>query len=334
MLRELKISASQDPAFAQHTPPLEAEIVSSSTTAVSPRLRPQTSVEELKASARSSRTATSTTSSAKCGDAVGQPRKGTGPVRPDSIVEVDEEAQEEVQYVSTRIGYREPTLSSSQPSRGTKRGAGRVPVDKTPSSTRTQLEIPSTLARSTSTASMQSTNTDIDDRAHKRRPVKTSPITRETRAYHHEITDMEPLTPSRKVNVKVIEEVTTIETKIRANRPSRNGSEMVRPPPPTSSPATPLSKLKFGIARKSPPTEEVTTVPAAPELARTKAVSREGALARAGRDQGEREREKERERERKEKEKMTSPPRFGARLLSRLGATGKFPSDFVLQLMI
>jgi hypothetical protein len=40
-------------------------------------------------------------------------------------------------------------------------------------------------------------------------------------------------------------------------------------------------------------------------------------LARAGRDQKERESEKEKEK------KATSPPRFGARLLSRLGATGK-----------
>lgn len=61
-------------------------------------------------------------------------------------------------------------------------------------------------------------------------------------------------------------------------------------------------------------------IPASPELARTKATSREGTLTRAGRDQGEM--EKERQREKKEKEKMVSPPRFGARLLSRLGATG------------
>jgi len=61
-------------------------------------------------------------------------------------------------------------------------------------------------------------------------------------------------------------------------------------------------------------------IPASPELARTKATSREGTLTRAGRDQGEM--DKEKQREKKEKEKMVSPPRFGARLLSRLGATG------------
>jgi hypothetical protein len=309
----------QDSAFALHTPPLEIEPLSSSTTAVSSQLRPEPSVESLKASARSSRQPATVS---KCGDAVGQPRKGTGPVRPTSIVEADEEEEQEVQHISTRIGYREPlTASSSQPSRGTKRGATRIPVDRTPSSTRT-LEIPSTLARSTSTGSMQSTTTDIDDRAHKRRPVKTpSPMRGEARAYHHENSDNEPLTPSRKVNVKVIEEVQLIETKMKSTRPQRNGSEMVRPvPTTTSSPGTPLSKLKFGITRKSPPTEEVSVIPAAPELARTKRSSREGTLTRAGRDQSERQKEvKEKE---KEKEKMMSPPRFGARLLSRLGATG------------
>jgi hypothetical protein len=313
------MNTRKDSAFALHTPPLEIEPLSSSTTAVSSQLRPEPSVESLKASARSSR---QTATVSKCGDAVGQPRKGTGPVRPASIVEADEEEQE-VQHISTRIGYREPlTASSSQPSRGTKRGATRIPVDRTPSSTRT-LEIPSTLARSTSTASMQSTTTDIDDRAHKRRPVKTpSPMRGEARAYHHEMTDNEPLTPSRKVNVKVIEEVQLIETKMKSTRPQRNGSEMVRPvtTTPTYSPGTPLSKLKFGISRKSPPTEEVSVIPASPELARTKGNSREGTLTRAGRDQGERQKEVKE----KEKEKMMSPPRFGARLLSRLGATGTF----------
>jgi hypothetical protein len=318
------VNTRKESAFALHTPPLEIEPLSSSTTAVSSQLRAGTSVESLKASARSSR---QTANVSKCGDAVGQPRKGTGPVRPASIVEADEEEQE-VQHISTRIGYREPLISSSsQPSRGTKRGATRIPVDRTPSSTRT-LEIPSTLARSTSTASMQSTTTDIDDRAHKRRPVKTpSPMRGEARAYHHEISDNEPLTPSRKVNVKVIEEVQLIETKMKGSRPQRNGSEMVRPvTTTTSSPGTPLSKLKFGITRKSPPTEEVSVIPAAPELARTKGNSREGTLTRAGRDQGERQKEVKE----KEKEKMMSPPRFGARLLSRLGATGTF--DLVAQL--
>jgi hypothetical protein len=309
------MNTRKDSAFALHTPPLEIEPLSSSTTAVSSQLRPEPSVESLKASARSSR---QTATVSKCGDAVGQPRKGTGPVRPADIVEVEEEEQE-VQHISTRIGYREPLISSSsQPSRGTKRGATRIPVDRTPSSTRT-LEIPSTLARSTSTASMQSTTTDIDDRAHKRRPVKTpSPMRGEARAYHHEISDNEPLTPSRKVNVKVIEEVQLIETKMKSTRPQRNGSEMVRPVPTTNSPGTPLSKLKFGITRKSPPAEEVSVIPAAPELARTKGNSREATLTRAGRDQGERQKEVKE----KEKEKMMSPPRFGARLLSRLGATG------------
>jgi hypothetical protein len=177
---------------------------------------------------------------------------------------------------------------------------------------------------------MQSTTTDIDDRAHKRRPVKpTSPIRGEQRAYHHDInsttaSDAEPLTPSRKVNVKVIEEVTTIETKIKTIRAPRNGSEMVRPPPcAVASPGTPSSRSRFGIARKSPPTEEVTMVPAAPELARTKAISREGTIARAGQNLKERERERE-----KEEKKQTSPPRFGARLLSRLGATGTLSLSF------
>jgi hypothetical protein len=145
----------------------------------------------------------------------------------------------------------------------------------------------------------------------------------EARAYHHESTDNEPLTPSRKVNVKVIEEVQLIETKMKSTRPQRNGSEMVRPVTTTTtySPGTPLSKLKFGITRKSPPTEEISMIPAAPELARTKGSSREGTLARAG-GQGEVEKERQREKKEKEKEKMMSPPRFGARLLSRLGATG------------
>jgi len=154
---------------------------------------------------------------------------------------------------------------------------------------------------------------------------------REVRAYHHEtdhepflneMTDNQPLTPSRKVNVKVIEEVQLIETKMKGTRPQRNGSEMIRPvtTTPTYSPGTPLSKLKFGISRKSPPTDEVTLIPASPELARTKGSSREGTLTRAG---GHGEVEKERQREKKEKEKMVSPPRFGARLLSRLGATGR-----------
>jgi hypothetical protein len=313
------VNTRKESAFALHTPPLEIEPLSSSTTAVSSQLRPEPSVESLKSSSRSSRqAATASKPPTKCGDAVGQPRKGTGPVRPANIVEADEEDQE-VQHISTRIGYREPLISSSsQPSRGTKRGATRIPVDRTPSSTRT-LEIPSTLARSTSTASMQSTTTDIDDRAHKRRPVKTpSPMRGEARAYHHEISDNEPLTPSRKVNVKVIEEVQLIETKMKSTRPQRNGSEMVRPVPTTNSPGTPLSKLKFGITRKSPPAEEVSVIPAAPELARTKGNSREATLTRAGRDQGERQKEVKE----KEKEKMMSPPRFGARLLSRLGATG------------
>jgi hypothetical protein len=314
------MNTRKDSAFALHTPPLEIEPLSSSTTAVSSQPQAEPSVESLKASARSSRQPATVS---KCGDAVGQPRKGTGPVRPASIVEADEEEEQEVQHISTRIGYREPlTASSSQPSRGTKRGATRIPVDRTPSSTRT-LEIPSTLARSTSTASMQSTTTDIDDRAHKRRPVKTpSPMRGEARAYHHEISDNEPLTPSRKVNVVVIEEVQLIETKMKSTRPQRNGSEMVRPvTTTTSSPGTPLSKLKFGITRKSPPAEEVSVIPAAPELARTKGSSREGTLARAG-GQGELEKERQREKKEKEKEKMMSPPRFGARLLSRLGATG------------
>jgi hypothetical protein len=307
------MNTRKDSAFALHTPPLEVEPLSSSTTVVSSQLRAEPSVESLKASARSSR---QTATVSKCGDAVGQPRKGTGPVRPAGIVEADEDKQE-VQHISTRIGNREPLISSSsQPSRGTKRGATRIPVDRTPSSTRT-LEIPSTLARSTSTASMQSTTTDIDDRAHKRRPVKTpSPMRGEARAYHHEMSDNEPLTPSRKVNVKVIEEVQLIETKMKSTRPQRNGSEMVRPvTTTTSSPGTPLSTLKFGISRKSPPAEEITS----PQLARTKASAREGTLTRAG---GQGELEKERQREKREKEKMVSPPRFGARLLSRLGATG------------
>lgn len=174
---------------------------------------------------------------------------------------------------------------------------------------------------------MQSTTTDIDDRAHKRRPVKTPSPMREVRAYHHEMTDNEPLTPSRKENLTVIEEVKLIETKMKSIRPQRNGSEMIRPitittTTPTYSPGTPLSKLKFGITRKSPPTEEISTIPASPELARTKASSREGTLTRAGRDQGEMEKERQREKKEKEKDKMISPPRFGARLLSRLGATG------------
>jgi len=323
------MNTRKDSAFALHTPPLEIEPLSSSTTAVSSQLRADTFVESLKSSARSPRQqAPVTMPPSKSGDAVGQPRKGTGPVRPPSIVEADDE--QEVQHISTRIGYREPLTSSSQPSRGTKRGATRIPVDRTPSSTRT-LEIPSTLARSTSTASMQSTTTDIDDRAHKRRPVKTPSPMREVRAYHHEtdhepflneMTDNQPLTPSRKVNVKVIEEVQLIETKMKGTRPQRNGSEMIRPvtTTPTYSPGTPLSKLKFGISRKSPPTDEVTLIPASPELARTKGSSREGTLTRAG---GHGEVEKERQREKKEKEKMVSPPRFGARLLSRLGATGR-----------
>jgi hypothetical protein len=271
------MNTRKDSAFALHTPPLEIEPVPSSTTAVSSQLQADTSVESLKSSARSSRqSAAVARPKTKCGDAVGQPRKGTGPVRPASIIEVEEEEQE-VQHISTRIGYREPlTSSSSQPSRGTKRGATRIPVDRTPSSTRT-LEIPSTLARSTSTTSMQSTTTDIDDRAHKRRPVKTpSPMRGEARAYHHEMNDNEPLTPSRKVNVEVIEEVQLIETKMKSTRPQRNGSEMVRPvTTTTSSPGTPLSKLKFGITRKSPSTEEISMIPASPELARTKGNSRE-----------------------------------------------------------
>jgi hypothetical protein len=175
---------------------------------------------------------------------------------------------------------------------------------------------------------MQSTITDIDDRAHKRRPVKpTSPIRGEQRAYHHDInsiptSDTEPLTPSRKDNVKVIEEVSTIETKLKTVRAPRNGSETVRPPPSAvASPGTPSSRSRFGIARKSPPTEEVTMVPAAPELARTKGISRDGTLARAGQNLKEREREKE-------EKKQTSPPRFGARLLSRLGATGALSLSF------
>jgi hypothetical protein len=142
----------------------------------------------------------------------------------------------------------------------------------------------------------------------------------EVRAFHHEISDNDPLTPSRKVNVKVIEEVGLIESKMKGTRPQRNGSEMIRPvTTTTSSPGTPLSKLKFGITRKSPPTDEVSVVPAAPQLARTKANSREATLTRAGRDQGEMGKERLKE---KEKDKMVSPPRFGARLLSRLGATG------------
>jgi hypothetical protein len=335
VLRELKISASHASLFALHTPPLEADVpLASSNTAVSSRLRPTTSVEELKASARSSPPNPSSTGAApKCGDAVGQPRKGTGPVRPDSIIEMNEEPaeQQDVQYISSRIAYREHPTSSSQPSRGTKRGAGRSPVDRSSSgASRSQLEVPTpSLARSTSTTSMQSTATDIDDRAHKRRPVKAVPsptqIRAEPRAYHREIhaPEPEPLTPSRNgLNVRKVEQTVLIETMTKttirpAQSPSRNGSEMIRPP--TSAPATPLSKLMF-IARKSPPTEEVTLVPAAPELARTKASSKEGTLARAGiadpRDK----------KEEKKEEKKVSSPRFGSRFLSRLGATGKLPT--------
>lgn len=63
-------------------------------------------------------------------------------------------------------------------------------------------------------------------------------------------------------------------------------------------------------------------VPAAPEQARTKPHSREGTLARAGHaETPERKREVKMEKEKeKEKEKKASPPRFGARLLSRFGA--------------
>ena len=342
VLRELKISASHASAFALHTPPLEPDaILSSSTTAVSSRLRSTTSVEELKASARAVRPAASVSGAAtKCGDAIGQPRKGTGPVRADSIVEMDEDpANEDVQYVSSRIGgYRDHPTSSSQPSRGTKRGAGRTPVDRSSSgATRAHLEVPTpSLARSTSTTSMQSTATDIDDRAHKRRPVKAvpspAPIRAEARPYHREMptSDAEPLTPSRNgLNVEKVEQTVIIQTETKTKttiRPvqsqsqsqisPRNGSELTRPTP--SPQGTPLSKLKFSIARKSPPTDEVTIVPAAPELARTKGSSREGTLARAGTGAVEL-----KQREKEEKEKKVSSPRFGSRFLYRLGATGK-----------
>jgi hypothetical protein len=71
--------------------------------------------------------------------------------------------------------------------------------------------------------------------------------------------------------------------------------------------------------RKSPPAEDVVVVPAAPELARTKPSSREGTLTRAGHVET-REREKEIKAEKEKEKKVASPPRFGARLLSRFGA--------------
>jgi len=73
-------------------------------------------------------------------------------------------------------------------------------------------------------------------------------------------------------------------------------------------------------SRKSPPAEDVAG-PAAPEQARMKPSSREGTLARAGHvDTKERERAIKAEKAEREKEKKgSSPPRFGARLLSRLG---------------
>jgi hypothetical protein len=248
--------------------------------------------------------------------------------------------EEEVQFVSSRTIYRDHSSSSSAPSasRGVKRGAGRVPVDRTSSSNR--LDVPSsTLARSTSTTSMQSTATDIDDRVHKRRPamatsspvlsrdVSPRPYQRlDTAVIESRTAPTQALSLSRnRVNVVKAPVEVAVDTKsLPPARPSRNGAEMIRPSRedlqsqiPVPSPSA--SNRILLKTRKSPPAEDVVVVPAAPELARTKPSSREGTLARAGHVET-REREKEIKAEKEKEKKVASPPRFGARLLSRFGA--------------
>lgn len=345
-MRELRISTADQSSIKLHTPPLETAITAPAIEPSGPRYI--TPVEELKVSSQSRRTISASVrgNAAKAGDAIGQPRKGTGPVQAEGSLEVEARSsqEEEVQYISSRTIYREHTSSSSTTaSRGTKRGAGRIPVDSSSSSHALNLDVPtSTLARSTSTASMQSTSTDIDGRAHKRRPapvLSSSPIlarsiaTRAYRRHDVEITEISApvraLSPSRnRVNVSKPIEVppASEEPKMPAPaRASRNGTEMARPSREDLQsyiPVPNVSKRMLLKSRKSPPAEEADILgPAAPEHARTKPSSREGTLARAGHaDSKERESAGKSEKAERGKEKKgMSPPRFGARLLSRLG---------------
>lgn len=316
----------------------------------------RTPVEELKASTRhrcrSSVDVIIPTIATIGSDAIGQPRKGRKPVGMEDVLEVEEIDVDQVtvslgQSASTAVSTTTPSVSSV---RGVKRGAGRAPlvtssaVESTRTSVRATLEVPSApLARSSSTSSMQSLVSEIDDRAHKRRPpgspapptesaprVSQSP-SRSVSPYgsplrHADDRRERPaLGPSCNV-VNVAPTQTAVapadesgpQTPSRTapqqlQRTTRNATEMVRPTQITSPSASglPVPRRLLGMSRRSP-AEEVIVPPATPERAKTKSPARQAEVVRAGKHELKEIKEKEK--------KATGSPRFGSRFFTRLGA--------------
>lgn len=335
------------------TPPLEDEPVYQAFRSSSARNETstyRTPVEELKASTRH-RSRPSTDVKAPIiatigSDAIGQPRKGRKPVGMEDVIEVDESDSDQVTVnlgESASTSTAVSTLTSRSSVRGVKRGAGRAPVtsgsssETTRTTVRATLEVPSaSLVRSSSTSSMQSVVSEIDDRAHKRRPpgspalrndstlrVSQSP-SRSVSPHGSPLRQTEDhrersaLGPSRNMdNVAPTSNPVPETPNSKASqlqRATRNAAEMTRPAQMTSpsSIPVPVPRRLLGRTRKSPVEDELAA-PATPERAKTKSPARQGEVVRAGKQ--------DLVKEVKEKEKkVTGSPRFGSRFFTRLGA--------------
>lgn len=335
------------------TPPLDDEPVYQAFQSSSVRTETRTyrtPVEELKASTRHrSRSSIDVKAPAIAtigSDAIGQPRKGRKPVGMEDVIEVDESDSDQVTVnlgESASTSTAVSTLSSRSSVRGVKRGAGRAPLvsgsssDTTRTSIRTTLEVPSaSLVRSSSTSSMQSVVSEIDDRAHKRRPPGSPALRNEStlrvsqspsRSVSPHGSPLRPaedhrersaLGPSRNMdNVVPTSEPVPETPRAKApqlQRATRNATEMARPVQMTSpsSIPVPVPRRLLGRSRKSPAEDELVP-PATPERAKTKSPARQAEVVRAGKQ--------ELIKEVKEKEKKaTGSPRFGSRFFTRLGA--------------